>query len=370
MRGNGVFTRSSADFSRRRLSGFGWKAAGIALLLVGLLTGCRPAISKNQPSPSAKPVVPQAPLLTYGPSAKHVRYFGQWLLRDEETDQTVMFLTICSSIVNGQPSNRMPGDGGTYNDPCKTWWADRIWMAVHCGDGKRPQEWGKPELVLSIGGKGEEALVGDPSVVWWMGKWHMFYEGTDCPDGSRNLIFHATADSLHGPWAKQGQVEGLGGNVQGSGLSWPTVLVYEKNLYLYYTDGSAHLLCAKAVSSEATRFEQITESGNQGGSPQVVVNGEWVNRAQVFSKDGQFILVYDADRRTRIKVSVASSPFSFPKGKELHAVQSGSLWEALRIGLPCYYRVNGEDRIYYTGEAEEATEGVLGGGLGVLLPKL
>lgn len=348
----------------RKLSRPVFKAASVGLPALCLLAGCRPFAPRERPSPAPPP------MLTYGPSAKHTRYFGQWLLPDEKTDKPVMFLTICSSIVKGKPSNRTPGDDGTYNAPCKTWWADRIWMVPHSGDGKTPGEWGTPELALTIGGRGEEALVGDPSVVRWKGKWHMFYEGTDCPDGNQNLIFHATAADLNGPWTKQGRVDGLLGDVRGSGLSWPTVLIHKGDLYLYYTDGSARLLCARASSADASRFEQILEPGSQDSKPLVVVPGEWVNRAQVFSKDGRFVLVYDADRRTRIKASTAASPFSFPKGEVLHAAASGNDWETLRIGLPCHYRTNGEDRIYYTGEAEDPKDGVLGGGLGVLIPNL
>jgi hypothetical protein len=142
--------------------------------------------------------------LTYGPAPIFERFFGASLLHDPEWDRYLMYFTANGSIVSGRPSNKVPGDPGTYNDTCATWWGDRIWLTWHFGDGINPQGWDAadgvgnvpPLLMLTVGGPGESAMIGDPAVVYWAGQWHMYYDGTDDCAGNSNQIFHATGARL------------------------------------------------------------------------------------------------------------------------------------------------------------------------------
>ncbi|KAF0218734.1 MAG: hypothetical protein FD174_2517 [Geobacteraceae bacterium] len=303
-------------------------------------------------------------LLTYGPAPTYTGYFGQWVLHEQGWDRYLMYFSISSSVVNGKPANTTPGDNGTYNSKCNTWWGDRIWLTWHFGEGKDPAGWNAndgygnipPFMVLNIGGAGESALIGDPSVVYWKNKWHMFYEGTDSCDGSNNRIFHATADSWFGPWTKQGEVQGLWGMVTGSGLSWPTILVEDDQLYLYFTDGYVRLLAAKALDSTGHNFVMMNYDVSKplGLSNPAPVSAELINRGQVVKNGSLYKLLYDNFGRTAISMSESNDKFNFPSGTIYLLPQSNSPnWENLRVGLPSYLAVGGEQRIYYTGEGSD-----------------
>ncbi len=314
-------------------------------------------------------------IITYGPAPMNLKYFGQSVLHEPGWDRYLMYLSMNSSIVNGKPANTAPGDPGTYNQQCGTWWADRIWLTWHFGDGKTPTGWNAndgygnipPILMLNIGGPGESGLIGDPAVVYWNGQWHMYYEGTDWCDGSHNNIFHATAPSWFGPWTKQGPVWGLWG-LHGqppetdSGFSWPTVLIENNQLYLYFTDGHVRLLAAWAMDNTGHSFYMMNYNPNQAlgaTNPAPVLpitpTVEMANRGQVVKVGNQYKLIYDNFGRTQIKVSVSNNKFSFPVGSTVLTTQaSNPLWENVRVGLPSYLLVSGEERVYYTGEGTQS----------------
>jgi hypothetical protein len=327
----------------------------VVVAILGAL-GCQAEVNQHSVSPQNIVLPMSGGVLTYGPASKNVHNFGQWLVFDATATQYCMFIGISSSIVCGRPSNSAPGDTNSFNPVCKTWWADRIWLLRHSGDGRDAKGWGQPDLVLTIGGEGESALIGDPCAVFWQGQWHMYYEGTDDCQGGSNRIYHATAASLSGPWRKQGAVRGLQGNYGGSGLSWPTVLVDGKNLLLYYTDGWARLLCARSQAADGQQFETVNFDPGQPtdrNNPAAVVPGEWVNRGQVVKVGDRYLLVYDAGMRTAIKASLGKSPLAFAPGVQI-ATTNQNAWESLHVGLPCVLQSGTECHIYYTGESTNA----------------
>ncbi len=199
-------------------------------------------------------------------------------------------------------------------------------------------------MALDIGGEGESALIGDPAVILWKDVWHMYYEGTDRCDGLDNRIFHATADSIFGPWVKQGKVEGISGNLKGSGLSWPSVFVENDNLYLYYTDGSVRLYAARAINNSGHKFEM-----ENNGLP---VISELVNEGSVSGYKNGYRLIYDLFQGKAIKVTESDNKFHFSPGEEV-ILPSTSGWDGARVGLPYYLpkeKSDGvHDRIYYVG---------------------
>jgi hypothetical protein len=305
-------------------------------------------------------VIKSVAQLTYGPSPTYTHYFGQNVLHEDTWDRYLMFVSINSSIVNGKPNNTTPGDAGTYNDTCQTWWGDRIWLTWHLGDGKSLAGWNAtdssgttpPLLMLNIGGAGESALIGDPSVVFWNNQWHMYYEGTDDCTGNNNKIFHATAPDWSGPWTKQGQVTGLAGNISGSGLSWPTVFVELGKLYLYYTDGNVRLYAAEADSTG-----QAFTSLNSGNP----VSPALINRGQVWKENSKYYLIADNFGRTTITEYNSTNKLLFPStGVTRLTKGSTNTWSDLNIGLPSFLLVGTEHRLYYSGDGSAAS------GIGVI----
>jgi hypothetical protein len=336
-----------------------WSTGALLWLAAAPLLGAPPVAD---PAPQTPAEVARSQLV-YGPMPKDMLCFGQWVVRDAATHEYLMYVSISSAIVDGQPTAKLPGDRGTYNAACKAWWADRIWLVRHAGDGIRPTDWSRPQLQLTIGGPGESALIGDPCVVHWQGQWHMYYEGTDQCDGNGNRIFHATAAHATGPWHKRGRVEGLAGALGGSGLSWPTVLIDGDSLLLFYTDGRARLLCARGAAVDGQTFQPASAgAGRSSGEqePVSVVPGEWVNRGQVVKDGAGYLLVYDAQQRTKIKLARSNTPLRFPQGKEIMAANPQRSWENTRVGLPCLVQIGSERRVYYTGESNDRGGGAIG----------
>jgi len=312
--------------------------------------------------------------LTVGPSPAGNGYFGPSVIKYPGWDRYLMFYSINSAIdPDGKPTNGPPYMSGTYNDVCNTYWGDRIWMTWHFGDGKDPAGWGAddgsgntgPFLILDRGEPGGSALIGDPTVVFWEGQFHMYYEGTDQCDGNDNRVFHATAplDGWFDSWVKQGEVDLIGG-MGGSAISWPTALVEDGNLYLYYNDGCIRIRAAVASDTTGHNFTPINYSGGLDASDSCLydnpkaISPEYTPRAQIAkhgSSDTEYIMVYEVDRFTGGKTAIAFSDdkFDFPAGRVvLTPRDSDPYWEEYCTGLPCYYFNADEDehRIYYTGE--------------------
>jgi len=294
--------------------------------------------------------------LTYS-SSEGNDYFGPWVMHEPGWDRYLMFVSMNSTVAKGKPS-KGNGDANTYNSACKTYFADRIWVTWHFGNGLTPSEWGGadsygttgPLLLLSPGGPGEDALIGDPSVVYWQGKWHMFYEGTSRCDGNDNRIFHATADNWSGPWTKQGEVWGLYGDLTGSGLSWPTVMVDNGQLHLYFTDGSVRLMAATALDSTGHHFlmENYDQTQPLGMSNPAPVIGSLVNRATVVKTDNGYKMVYDNFGRTEVRVTESTNKFNFASGIQVLTTEAGT-WQTKHVGLPQLLKDGTSERIYYTG---------------------
>ncbi len=286
-----------------------------------------------------------------------VRYFGPDVQHVD--GQYVMYVTANSAISGGQPSNS-GGDAGTYNATCNTFFGDRIWMTSNASSALGHFGWSQPQLMLQQGGAGESALIGDPAVVYWKGKWHMYYEGTDQCSGLQNNIFHAVADSWRGPWRKTGLVWGLWGlRSAGSGFSWPSVFVENDQLYLYFSDEVPTLRAARSISDDGQRFFMMNYNPNlplSGSNPAPVV-ADTVNRAKVIKDPQGYVLVYDTLGRKEIKFSrSAQSPLAFNAGQRLISVYDPETkaWENGRVGLPTAMYENGEYRLYYTGERANA----------------
>jgi hypothetical protein len=273
-----------------------------------------------------------------------------------------MYFSANSSVINGKPSwpaaFQAPGDLGTLNYICRDPvnsalpgnYAERIWLTWHYGDGVSPSGWNAydsvgaitpPMLLLNVGGAGEGALIGDPAVAYWRGKWHMFYEGTDQCDGNNARIFHATSDNWHGPFQKQGQVSGLTGNTSGSGLAWPTIFIEDDQLYLYYSDGNVTLLAAKANDSTGQYFTPMN-----GGSP---VFAGLAARGHVLKiGPNNYQLVADTFQFSYIQAVTSSNKFGFPSATPI-------IWPGMggtdneSVGLPVVVADGCSVRIYYTG---------------------
>jgi hypothetical protein len=313
----------------------------------------------------------EARTLVYGGDG--IRYFGPDVLHQPGWDRYLMFLTANSAVVNGRPGAGS-GDSQHYNHRCNTSYADRIWVTWNMGSGLDAVGWRAAEpvtgtvpplLMLTVGGPGESALIGDPAVVQWNGQWHMFYEGTDDCSGANANIFHAVASDWHGPWRKTGLVSGLWG-IRGttSGLSWPTILVESNQLYLYFTDEAARIRAAKAISSDGTSFLMMNYDGNKpiGGNNPAPVSPDTANRGKVVKSGNQYVLFYDNFGRSEIRYSVSNSPFSFSAGTHLIGIADQGVqdWENFRTGLPSVLYENGQYRIYYTGESTSKPDGASG----------
>lgn len=321
-----------------------------------------------------------------------VHPFGQHVLHEEGWDRYLMYFSANSAVRAGKPvgdaSPSNPGDEETYNSTCSTWWADRIWLTWSYGDGINPAGWNEPDdygntppfLLLGIGGQdrngdgevtvsnpqvdylgvGERALIGDPYVVNWNNKWHMYYEGTDLCNANSNEIFHATADSWFGPWTKKGKVTGLRGSHANTGFSWPTVRMENGNLYLYYTDGNVHLLAAQNSDSTGQNFTPLNWNSSLPESftnPTPVI-AQQTNRGHVVKTDLGYKLVYDVFTGStvqEIRSAFSSNPLSFPAGTMLFLANSAYMgWAEAGLGLPTFLKVGTEERVYFTGHTYAA----------------
>ena len=286
--------------------------------------------------------------------------FGQWVMREPGTGRLLMFFSCNSAIRNGKPVRRGPGDPGTHNPVAPTWHADRIFVTWGSADGKTgwDAESG-PLLLLGPGGTNENCLIGDPTVVHWQGKWHMYYEGTSSDQGATNSLFHATADRWKGPWTKQGQVQGVMGHRGRCGLSWPTTLIDGGLLILYYTDGKVRLMAAVNSDSTGHTFRMANYDASQPVNddprkgpvnPRPVIRGTKVNRGAVKFFDGAYHLVHDNMGRTTVFLRVSADKFDFTDSpaKVLMTV-SEKAWYDKHVGLPSFFVGEGCDRIYFTG---------------------
>jgi hypothetical protein len=170
----------------------------------------------------------------------------------------------------------------------------------------------------------------------------MYYEGTDRCDGMSNLIFHATSDSIFGPWTKKGEVQGLGGARAGSGLSWPSVYIENDTLYLLYTDGHVTLLMGSTKNADGHTF--VMENS---GKPLLV---EQVNDVDIRKIGAYYYLVYDTFLEKGIKITRSTNLLSFPPGLLILDKRDNG-WENLATSLPVFLTKTeigyGLDRIYY-----------------------
>ncbi|MBU4210066.1 hypothetical protein KKC08_00145 [Patescibacteria group bacterium] len=268
---------------------------------------------------------------------------GQWIDHHPGWDRYVMYYSMTSTMINGKPSTTIPSN----NDINNGGWADRIWYTWHFGDGLNPDLWDPddlPKLALDVGGPGESKLIADPFLVEWNGIWHMYYEGTDQPDGSGNSIFHATSESLFGPWTKKGEVLDFYGSRDGMGPSWPSAFIKEDNLYLIYTDGTAHLFIAQATDSTGQKFKTL--NNNQ------TILAVSANKGHLVYKDNRFLLFHS--RATGVRLSESTNMLSFPAGITLFTfTPNDNDWDKDGIGLPFYLPKEKSDykkeRIYYSG---------------------
>lgn len=285
--------------------------------------------------------------LGYWGTSNVPRSFGPWVLNNPGWGSNhVMFVTHCSRVKNDE--NDMPFPSGTegnefYNTVCNTPWSDRIWMYIsNSGD---PYTWSLVGLALAQGGTGENSLIGDPSVVHWNNKWHMYYEGTSQCNGNGARIFHAWADDWSGPWYKTGQVTGLHGSTSGQGYQWPTIFIEDDgNLYLIYSDGDGLLRISRCTNSNGTVFT----TDNNGNT----ILYAHSNRATMIKEDGTYWLVYDTDSRTKIKYvsSQYRTYFDQSNGVQIMTLRSNG-WEDEYVGLPMWLITNdGDWKVFYTGE--------------------
>jgi hypothetical protein len=297
--------------------------------------------------------------------------FGQWVIREPGWDRYLMFFSCNSTVVNGKPSNQSPGDPGTYNPVLTTpgntnWWADRIWVTWSYGDGR--SGWDPdaiaPLLLLSPNGASmnQRCLIGDPSVVSWQGQWHMYYEGTDDPGGLSNHLFHATAPNWNGPWTSQGAVQGVWGATNGSGLSWPTVMVDGSQLALYFTDGAIRLMAATNTDTTGHNFAMVNYNPGQPlnytDNPQPVMVNVSANRGTVKYFNGAYQLVHDNFGRTAVYQRASANKFDFTSSPatQLLAITNGD-WYNVRVGLPSFCAGAYTNRIYFTGTQSNGVGG-------------
>lgn len=288
-------------------------------------------------------------------------YFSPWVMKNPGFDRWLMYLGINSAVVGGKPGVVYPGqegDPGTYNRVIGTWWADRIWVTWHFGDGKDPAGWAEPKLLLDLGepGSGEGALIGDPCVVYYGGKWHMYYGGVERADAHESKIFHAYAEpgALLGPWRKTGEVCGLIGRTDGQGFQWPTAFVDNHNvLRLYFSDGSARILGAYCTSPSGTcftmsRFDEKKPFGPVNPMPVLPGSG---NRLGVAKQGSAYYAAHDVFGWSKIRATTSLDPINWPAGTDLITPRAGE-FDSHRVSRPCLLYADGEWRVYYTGKSE------------------
>lgn len=293
--------------------------------------------------------------------------FGPWVIKPTPTGPYVMYWSGNFLVKDGKPTDGPgPYDPNTWNAGCNTFYGDRIWMSVHHGDGIDPAGWESdgvsPTLIHAAGGVKEQSLVGDPTVVYWNNKWHMYYEGTDYCDGTNGLLFHSTADSWAGPWTKQGRIWGPLGHIVTCGFNWAGAFVENGELYLYYNNAHQRTTCAKANEPTGTYFDMM----NQGmpvydfacAEGQVLADG-----------NGGYILVVDGAGQQSgtegkgIYISFSQDKFNFPLGELIIPKGATGASSANSLGLPCALLDNGKLRVYYTARPEGTTVSSIGVGL-------
>lgn len=275
--------------------------------------------------------------------------FGPWITKLSPAGPYVMYWSGNFCVKGGKPvdAGLVPGpyDPNTWNAGCNTFYGDRIWMTTHNGDGLDPAGWDAsngPTLLLPAGGPGQESLIGDPSVVYWNGKWHMYYEGTNYCDGTNNLLFHATSDSWFGPWTKEGKAWGVLGYIETVGLSWVTTFVENGDLYLYYTNAMCRLTCAKASDTSGNFFDMMNE-----GRP---VTPSHCARGQVLAYQGGYMLITDINNGEGgkgVSMSLSDNKFSFFFSVQLFGLDILGP-TAHGVGLPTAILDTDGLRVYFT----------------------
>jgi hypothetical protein len=291
--------------------------------------------------------------------------FGPFVMKPPDTDRYLMYWSGNFCVKNGKPVDASvtpgPYDPNTWNAGCNTFYGDRIWLTWHMGDGVDPAGWDAddgngnkaPFLLLPAGGSYEESLVGDPTVIYWNSKWHLYYEGTNYCDGTNNFIFHATSDSWFGPWTKQGLVWGITGNYGSVGYSWPHAFVENGELYLYSTNSSQQLTCHKAIDSAGQYFMPMREGRPTQDDP--------CARGQVLAAPGGgYILVADVNNGKGLTYSVSNDKTYFPKGQVIADTSILGAASANSVGTPCAMLDNGKLRVYFTTRPNGTTVSSIG----------
>ena len=267
--------------------------------------------------------------------------FGPWIMKSVGTGPYCLYYSGNFLVKDGQPTNGPgPYDPDTWNAGCNTYYGDRIWMAYHSGDGLDPAGWSDRTLLVRAGGDHQESLVGDPTVVFWNGQWHMYYEGTSYCNGGNNYICHATSPYSNGPWTKHGRVWGLTGNFVNVGYSWATTFVDNGDLYLYYTNASQQLTCAKANEPTGQFFDMMNEGR--------FAYPNFCARGQVLAYNGSYMLIVDDSTGHGIYMSLSQDKFNFPLGTKLFGNEVLGDASSNSVGLPTAMFVNGDLRVYFT----------------------
>lgn len=365
----GVFTVMDSNLSRTE----SWRILIDEIRYTAALDNLRVYVVSSSstpetPLPTPVPPLPTPKVLTSGrmatylPPAQPSKYFGPYVIK--MPDRYVMFFSANGTIKDGKPSHISPGDPGTYNNVCSTWAADRIWITWHLGDGKTPSGWDAPDgvhpnppiLALNIGDHPDEidkGLIGDQSVFYWKGQWHMYYTAANC-GGGENIICHATAADWAGPWTKQGKINGLPiGRLPTNpiGIGGANVYLDGDELYFYYVDGGHNFPCARATNDTGQNFELYSLMYLGWGT-----SGE--NRVTQ-EPNGSYRLLFDTEMQTQIYQGFSTNRFYFPYQHFLFGTQNNTpQWENKITSQGFYMKVGDEHRYYYQGEGTEVLGGI------------
>jgi predicted GH43/DUF377 family glycosyl hydrolase len=222
--------------------------------------------------------------------------------------------------------------------------ADRIYLSENMGDGKTG--WGTPIVLLSPGGAGQGALIHDPTVAIVGGTWHIYYTGTDGPDGNghyNNRIFRATSsDGVS--WTKQGQTTISGLPVQNGsyGCGEPSI-IYENGTYYLYFFSDANPSNGTVCLATGTNGSAFTYYG--------IVSSMIVTSPEVRKKENNYILLGSSSHINILKqTSTSKTSFGSSFTQIFTAGPLGS-WDHYHVGHPNF--LPNENRLYYSGTTND-----------------
>lgn len=165
--------------------------------------------------------------------------------------------------------------------------ASTLWLSNSLKHVMPSQTANKRTVVISANQAFEDTVCQEPSVVFYGGKYHMFYTGNVANTAQ---LGYATADFPTGPWTKHGPVLGMG--LGGESQSCPHGFLYCEgdDMYYYYVNNSnEQIRVAHALKSAPTAWSYVgvVLSDARGSS------GAWGNTC-VIKEDGKYFMLIES----------------------------------------------------------------------------